>query len=164
MIGPGLGDDDNVATLLAALFGISDQYLVVAMLYCTLLPMMSRALPLLLLFVTFLFINAEVWQVSATLDGGVMWMTVLTFTAMAVGFLLVRLPEELDRVDDEVEAGRVDRSQRGGPRPVPALAGDGAVEPLARSHRQCLRSAAWRHRAAGEARPRRGQAAATTTG
>ena len=31
----------------------------------TLLPMMSRALPLLLLFITFLFINAEVWQVTS---------------------------------------------------------------------------------------------------
>ena len=31
----------------------------------TLLPMMTRALPLLLLFVTFLFINAEVWQVAS---------------------------------------------------------------------------------------------------
>ena len=34
----------------------------------TLLPMMTRALPLLLIFVTFLFINAEVWQVSAQQD------------------------------------------------------------------------------------------------
>src|SRR5687767_500639 len=30
-----------------------------------LLPLVTRALPLLLLFITFLFINAEVWQVSA---------------------------------------------------------------------------------------------------
>ena len=28
-----------------------------------LLPMVTRALPLLLVFITFLFINAEVWQV-----------------------------------------------------------------------------------------------------
>ena len=45
-----------------------------------LFPMVTRALPLLLLFMTFLFINAEVWQVSATLDGGVLWVTVLLFT------------------------------------------------------------------------------------
>ncbi|MGH3333571.1 MAG: hypothetical protein ACRDPJ_19910, partial [Nocardioidaceae bacterium] len=61
-----------------------------------------RALPLLLLFITFLFINAEVWQVAANLDGGVMWVAVMLFAGLAVGFLLVRLPEELDRVDDEV--------------------------------------------------------------
>ena len=41
--------------------------------------MVTRALPLLLLFMTFLFINAEVWQVAATLDGGLLWVTVLLF-------------------------------------------------------------------------------------
>jgi hypothetical protein len=78
-------------------------------------PLAMRALPLLLLFVTFLFINAEVWQVSATLDGGVMWMTVLGFTGLAVAFLLARLPEELERVDDEVEADRLVSACRGTP-------------------------------------------------
>ncbi len=68
------------------------------------LPLVTRALPLLLLFITFLFINAEVWQVAASLDGGVLWVTVLLFAALAVGFLLTRLPEELDDVDEEVEA------------------------------------------------------------
>ena len=72
-----------------------------------LFPLVTRALPLLLLFVTFLFINAEVWQVAAQLDGGVLWVTVLLFAGVAVGFLLVRLPEELDRVDDQVEADQL---------------------------------------------------------
>ncbi len=65
-----------------------------------LLPLATRALPLLLLFVTFLFINAEVWQVSATLDGAVLWVTVMLFAGLAVVFLLVRLPEEVDRPDE----------------------------------------------------------------
>ena len=65
--------------------------------------MMSRALPLLLLFMTFLFINAEVWQVTSSLDGGVLWLTVLLFAVLAVAFLLVRLPEEVDRTDDDVD-------------------------------------------------------------
>ena len=69
----------------------------------TLLPMMSRALPLLLLFVRFLFINAEVWQVTSKLDGGSLWLTVLLFILLAVAFLLVRLPEEVDRTDDHVD-------------------------------------------------------------
>lgn len=69
----------------------------------TLLPMMSRALPLLLLFVTFLFINAEVWEVSARLDGGTLWLTALLFGLLAGAFLLVRLPEEVDRTDDSVD-------------------------------------------------------------
>ena len=65
-----------------------------------LLPMATRALPLLLVFVTFLFINAEVWEVSARLDGAVMLLTVMLFAVVAVGFLLVRLPDELDHADD----------------------------------------------------------------
>ena len=65
--------------------------------------MMSRALPLLLLFITFLFINAQVWQVTSKLDGGTLWLTVLLFTLLAVAFLLVRLPEEVDRTDDHVD-------------------------------------------------------------
>ena len=69
----------------------------------TLLPMMTRALPLLLVFVTFLFINAEVWQVSAHLDGGRLWLVALLFGTLAGAFLLVRLPEEVDRTDDHVD-------------------------------------------------------------
>ena len=68
-------------------------------------PLVTRALPLLLLFITFLFINAEVWQVSSALDGGVLWLTVLLFFGVAaVLFLLLRLPEEVDAVDDAVDA------------------------------------------------------------
>jgi hypothetical protein len=72
-----------------------------------LFPLVTRALPLLLVFVMFLFINAEVWEVGAALDGGVLWVTVMLFAGLAVGFLLARLPEELDAVDDEVEAERL---------------------------------------------------------
>ena len=42
---------------------------------------MTRALPLLLLFITFLFINTEVWQVALNLDAGVLWLTVMLFAA-----------------------------------------------------------------------------------
>jgi len=80
-----------------------------------LFPLVTRALPLLLLFVTFLFINAEVWQVAATLNGSVMWLTVALFTAITVGFLLVRLPEELDVFDDELDNAAVLAGCRGTP-------------------------------------------------
>jgi hypothetical protein len=81
----------------------------------TLLPMMSRALPLLLLFVTFLFINAEVWEVAARLDGGVLWLVALLFGTLAGGFLLVRLPEEVDRTDDDVDDSFLLRACHGTP-------------------------------------------------
>jgi len=67
-----------------------------------LFPLATRAMPMLLLFVTFLFINTEVWMVASALDGGVLWGAVLLFAALAVGFLVVRLIEEVDRLDDEV--------------------------------------------------------------
>lgn len=67
-----------------------------------LFPLATRALPMLLLFVTFLFINTEVWMVASELDGGVLWGAVMLFGALATGFLVVRLTEEVDRLDDEV--------------------------------------------------------------
>ncbi len=67
-----------------------------------LFPLATRALPMLLLFVTFLFINTEVWMVASALDGGILWGAVMLFAAVAVGFLVVRLSEEVDRLDDEV--------------------------------------------------------------
>ena len=68
-----------------------------------LLPTMSRALPLLLLAITFLFINTEMWQVGSNLSVGALWLVVLLFSALGVGFLLVRLPEEVDRADDQID-------------------------------------------------------------
>ena len=79
------------------------------------LPLMTRALPLLLVFVTFLFINAEVWQLSASLPTGTLWLVVLLFGGLAAGFLLVRLPEEVDKVDDAVDDRFLRRACRGTP-------------------------------------------------
>jgi hypothetical protein len=72
-----------------------------------LLPTVTRALPLLIVFVTFLFINGEVWHVSSRLDGGVLWLVVLLFLTMGVGFFLVRLPEQIDRADDDLDDARI---------------------------------------------------------
>ena len=49
-----------------------------------------RALPLLLLFTTFLFINAEVWQVAGTLTGVVYVATLGIF--FALGAVVHALP------------------------------------------------------------------------
>ena len=80
-----------------------------------LVPLVTRALPLLLLFVTFLFINAEVWELSATLDGGVLWMVVMLFGLFAVAFLFVRLPEELDQSDRALDEVNLVDACRGTP-------------------------------------------------
>lgn len=76
------------------------------------LPMVTRAVPLLLMFVTFLFINAEVWMLASHLDGGVLWLAVLLFAVIGVMFLLARLPEEVDRVDDRITLDLVESSSR----------------------------------------------------
>ena len=87
-----------------------------------LLPLAARALPLLLLFMTFLFINTEVWQVASTLRGGVLWQAVLLFAVIAVLFLLARLPEELEEYDQELTAdGIVEACRR---TPVEATAAE----------------------------------------
>jgi hypothetical protein len=62
-----------------------------------------RALPLLLLFTTFLFINAEVWQVAGTLTGVVYAAVLGTFFVLGAVFVLSRVPalmRSLNTFDD----------------------------------------------------------------
>ncbi|MBC2933415.1 hypothetical protein [Nocardioides sp. zg-1228] len=101
-----------------------------------LVPMASRALPLLLVFVTFLFVNAEAWQMTTNLPFGLLWFTVLLMFGLAVLFLLVRLPEEVDRVDDEVDDDFVVRACAGTPLEEASreVAADPGIDP--RAHAQ----------------------------
>lgn len=55
-------------------------------------PLVAKALPLLLVFNTFLFINAEVWEMAGTLDGSAYVVVVLTFFSLGAVFALSRLP------------------------------------------------------------------------
>lgn len=54
-----------------------------------------RALPLLLLFNAFLFINAEVWQVTSRIDIALLIAGLGLFVALGTVFLLSRLPGEV---------------------------------------------------------------------
>mgnify|MGYP001765278334 CR=1 FL=1 len=105
-----------------------------------LVPLATRALPLLLIFITFLFINTEVWMVAESLDGGVMWLTVLLFGAVITAFLLSRLPEEVGGLDDGLDGSRVSSSCAG--TPMAAWVGlderSGIDEPLTRLERSNL--------------------------
>ena len=80
-----------------------------------LIPVMTRALPLLLVFILFLFVNAEVWQLSANLDGGALWLTVLLFAVVGIAFFLASIPSEIDEVDHTYESGAVARACVGTP-------------------------------------------------
>ncbi len=55
-------------------------------------PLVAKALPLLLVFNTFLFVNAEVWEIAGTLDGAAYVVVVMTFFALGAGFAISQLP------------------------------------------------------------------------
>lgn len=59
------------------------------------LGLLVRALPLLLLFVTFLFLTTEVWQVAASLDGPFLAVTMALFLAVGIVFVVARIPLEV---------------------------------------------------------------------
>jgi hypothetical protein len=56
------------------------------------LNLIVRALPLLLLFMTFLFVNAEVWEVAGTLTGPIYIVVLAVFFILGNVFLMSRLP------------------------------------------------------------------------
>ena len=97
----------------------------------TLVATASRALPLLLVFVTFLFINAEAWEMTSTLPFGRLWLVVLLLFGLGIMFLLVRLPEEVDRTDDAVDDAFLTRACRGTPleQPCADLLADDDADP-----------------------------------
>jgi hypothetical protein len=105
-----------------------------------LLPLVTRALPLLLLFMTFLFVNTEVWQVASSMSRTTVWGTVWLFTAIGAAFLLTRLPEEVRRVEAMVVRDGVAGACLG--TPVEAAAAhvrpDAAHVPLTRTQRANL--------------------------
>ena len=103
----------------------------------SLFRLVTRALPMLLLFTTFFFINTEVWQVSSSLSTPVLWLAVAFFGVLAVGFLLARLPEEVAAVNDEIEPEAVRRAVAGTPlaESCDAIGDDLRPEPLARKQR-----------------------------
>ena len=80
-----------------------------------LIPLLTRALPLLLLAVTFLFINAEVWQVAALMSRTVLWLSVTFFGGFGLLFLLARLPEEVRAVEENVVGERIGAACQGTP-------------------------------------------------
>jgi hypothetical protein len=74
-----------------------------------------------------------VWQVASNLTAGALWLVVVLFVLLAVGFLLVRLPEEVDRADDAVDDALLVRACAGTPleRASVELVEDPAADPAA---------------------------------
>jgi hypothetical protein len=59
------------------------------------LKLFTRGLPLLLVAFTFLFINAEVWQVAGTADDVTLAIVLALFVTLGMVFVVARLPREL---------------------------------------------------------------------
>jgi len=57
--------------------------------------LLARALPLLLLFGVFLFLTPEIWQVAESMQGPFFWAVVGLFFFLGTLFLVTRLPREV---------------------------------------------------------------------
>jgi hypothetical protein len=79
------------------------------------LPLVTRALPLLMLFMTFLFINTEVWQVASALPRSSLYAVVLLFSGVGVAFLLTRLPQEVRQVQRAAAGEGIAQACKGTP-------------------------------------------------
>lgn len=75
----------------------------------------ARALPLLLVFLTFLFINAEVWRMAGRLDDERFALLLGLFTLMTAVFALFRLPAEISEVERFSGADQIAGLVRGTP-------------------------------------------------
>jgi hypothetical protein len=98
----------------------------------------GRALPLLLLFTVALFINTEVWQVAASLDGLLFWTTVFFFVLAGTLFLVLRLPGELKKLRDQLTGDALIEACEGTPMEPTAveLEHEHLVEPVPLGKRQ----------------------------
>ncbi len=90
--------------------------------------LVTRALPLLLLFNTFLFINAEVWEMAGTLDGAAYLIVIFTFFALGAAFALSRVPGTIRGINDFEHWHDVDQHLGGTPAaPLVPLLPDGSA-------------------------------------
>ena len=71
----------------------------------TAVDLLARAIPLLLLFSVVLFVNTEMWQVFARMNGATVAATATLLVVVGSVFLAVRLPREVSRVERDIAAG-----------------------------------------------------------
>jgi hypothetical protein len=77
--------------------------------------LITRVLPLMLLFITFLFINTEVWQVAGTMGAAVLWGSLAVFAVVGVLFIAGRSREEFGGIEVSTDAEEIARLTRGTP-------------------------------------------------
>jgi len=87
----------------------------------TVLPVVGRILPTLLLFSVFMFLNAEMWKVAAEIPLGLYAMTLGLFAALGGGLTWLRLPSQVGELGDFRNWGEVGDECGDAPcAPVPA--------------------------------------------
>ena len=104
----------------------------------SLAAMVVRALPLLLLFTTFLFINAEVWQLAGTLAGAPYAATLAIFFLLGAVFVLSRVPALMKGLAEFHDWREVSALVAGTPAVALQCPADGAVPDLPLTVRQKL--------------------------
>jgi hypothetical protein len=98
--------------------------------------MATRALPLMLLFITFLFINTEVWQVAGPLAGVRLWSVIGLFALLGVVFILGRVPSETRLIESTTSAATVVKACEGTPLAEVAASVHGIETPVPLTRRQ----------------------------
>jgi hypothetical protein len=79
------------------------------------MSLLVRALPLLILFITFIFLQNEAWQITAGLHGPYYWIVLGLFVLIAVGFSVIRLPREIGELSEFESWTRVTERVKGTP-------------------------------------------------
>jgi hypothetical protein len=79
------------------------------------MSLLVRALPLLILFITFIFLQNEAWQITAGLHGPYYWIVLGLFVLIGVGFSVIRLPREIGELSEFESWTRVAERVKGTP-------------------------------------------------
>jgi hypothetical protein len=75
----------------------------------TVLPVVGRILPTLLLFSVFMFLNAEMWKVATEISLGLFAITLGLFAALGALLTWLRLPSQVDELGEFGDWGEVAR-------------------------------------------------------
>lgn len=102
--------------------------------------LITRVLPLMLLFITFLFINTEVWQVAGTMSAAVLWGSLAVFAVVGALFIVGRSREEFGEIEVTTDREHVVRFTARTPLEsvAPSLDGLETPVPMRRSQRANL--------------------------